>query len=131
MIQKFRVWDKKRKTFRTDIYLDCLGQFFKFSKKTPYGKAITYTNDKNMEISYSTGLKDKCGVEIYEGDIIKPLGFASWKGVVRYCDKTGAFILDDHDNDFIRDENVYLSQFTDSFEILGNIYENKELLESL
>ena len=84
-----------------------------------------------MEISYSTGLKDKCGVEIYEGDIIKPLGFTSWKGAVRYCDKTGAFILDDHDNDFIRDENVYLSQFTDSFEILGNIYENKELLESL
>lgn len=43
-------------------------------------------------------------------------------------DKTGAFILDDHDNDFIREGNVYLSQFTDSFEVLGNIYENKELL---
>lgn len=125
MIPKFRAWDKLNKEM---LKVDCINWYL--------GEIVCYPEDtfvfsmklENIELMQSTGLKDKNGKEIFEGDIVKPLGFASWKGIVRYCNKTGAFILDDHDNDFIRDENVYLSQFTDSFEILGNIYENTELL---
>ena len=84
-----------------------------------------------FEIMQSTGIKDKNGTEIYEGDIVKPVSFASWIGVVKYSSENAAYILDDHNNEFIRSENVYLSQFNEGLEIIGNIYENVNLIESI
>lgn len=69
-----------------------------------------------------TGLHDKNGKEIYEGDIFPHNGM---KLVVRY--ELGAFVGHWHGSN----EYIFFDKFAndeDDIEIIGNIYENSELL---
>ena len=127
MIQKFRVWDKRRKEFRTDIYVDCIGQIFQSSKFTPFGKTITFINDENIEISQSTGLFDKNRVEIYEGDIVIDKIGDPLPMVVKW-DDAGFRTFGKYNGE----NYVGYVGHTDRYEnntctVIGNIYENKEL----
>ena len=82
-----------------------------------------YSSKIKQELQY-TGLKDKNGVEIYEGDIIKVNGnlYEVWHSGL-------AFGLIDKNKDFFE----YMCQLCDMngkvYEVIGNIYENPELLE--
>ena len=86
-----------------------------------------------VKLMQSTGLKDKNGVEIYEGDILlfnndypKPQK-ADWKCVIKY--RKGSFVCE-----YLKD-GVY-NHFDSwnvpavTWEVIGNIYENPELLET-
>lgn len=126
MIPKFRAWDKILKKMNDVTAIDFSTKPFRVFYSA-YGEDNYFNQDAIL--MQSTGLKDKNGVEIYEGDIVKPVSFASWIGVVKYSSENAAYILDDHNNEFIRGENVYLSQFNEGLEIIGNIYENPELME--
>ena len=81
-------------------------------------------------IGQYTGLHDKNGKEIYEGDIVKFEDVSGYKdgcaSVIWHEDSCGYYLEND-------DDNIYdtLYDFTPSYqmEIIGNIHENPELLE--
>lgn len=70
-----------------------------------------------------TGLRDKAGVEIYEGDILCLNGDERFVEKIWFDDKAAMFCFGDL--------SVFeFFQVTDESEVIGNIYENPELLEA-
>jgi uncharacterized phage protein (TIGR01671 family) len=72
------------------------------------------------ELMQSTGLKDKNGVEIFEGDIMHD-EMADVYGRVRFDE--GKFVYEEYEMCFD------LCEVASDFSVIGNIYENPELLE--
>lgn len=124
---KFRAWDKKHNEMVPDLI--CFYKDGGISHNNHFNSDISpfrgyMWDSKNLEIMQYTGLKDKEGVEIYEGDIIKLNGnlYEVWHSGL-------AFGLIDKNKDFFE----YMCQLCDMngkvYEVIGNIYENLELLK--
>ena len=120
---KFRAWDKENEKMMrvSSLHLE--------NKEISVKENGTFHLFRMQDLMQYTGLKDKNSKEIYEGDIvlIKLDETSTWyKTVVGF--KKGAFIADLID----KEDYVYIFHhgFTgDDFEIIGNVYENKNLLE--
>ncbi len=131
---KFRAWDKERKTM-----VEVLEITFMFEGKD--GIWISgYDNDsidheifpENLELMQFTGLLDKNGKEIYEGDILRQhknkgtIFTVIWDkdGIWRVKELIliGPNEIDDLSQDF-------LWRWAKVTEVIGNIWENPELLE--
>ena len=124
---KFRAWDRELKEWTNYSIDDDLLMFY---DKHAECWEIDLEGERFILCQY-TGLKDNEDREIYEGDIVKAISFARWIGVVKYSDENQAFIFDDLDKKYRGRSTVFMNQFDDGFEILGNIYENPELLKEL
>nr|DAJ71164.1 MAG TPA: YopX protein [Caudoviricetes sp.] len=131
---KFRIWDKSFKKFLEDDYesknvIDGDGNLFMYVLSETFRDLYFYKLLKNIEISEYTGLKDKNGKEIYEGDIIKLIYFRN-----RRRKETGKVVFLNHQASFgiiDRDGNEYplYRNTAEQIEVIGNIYENFELTE--
>ena len=77
---------------------------------------------EGIVIEQFTGLRDKNGVEIYEGDILLAAGSAL-HFVVKWITEWARFMLEDHRKWLVPLESSLL-------EVVGNIHENPELLET-
>ena len=120
---KFRVWDKSQKG-----WVDCFGIEFRQDGIFLTDSSGDYL-ENNSELMQCTGLKDKNGKEIFEGDILEwveeNLGegnIVKDRGVVEF--EHGSFSIK-----YISICEWYNEDGT-PFEIIGNIWENPELLES-
>lgn len=88
----------------------------------------------HVELMQFTGLYDKNGKEIWEGDCFKTSdqhGYSS-NCIAEVIFMDGCFIVHIHRSDLIQIFKCldrYLEQYVDSTEIIGNVYENPELME--
>lgn len=103
----------------------------------PGGKAVIVTFDPDgIELSYdvdpdtlgqSTGLSDRHGRDIHEGDILLKSYPFGGRYTVRWNDYAKSFILK---ADTAGTEFLAAQDFTpDTFEVIGNIHDNPELLK--
>lgn len=80
----------------------------------------------DVEIELSTGLKDKYGEEIYEGDLVLSANMGRTPYVVRYREGDCCFVAN---NEFLKDYVHLFKAHVQCYEVIGNIHENPELLE--
>lgn len=130
MIPKFRAWDKLGKEMHKVSAIDFSSKgarIIRLAEVHSNGKGDHKRWYSTVELMQSTGLKDKNGTEIYEGDIIqhseKPNPCFSYPFEVVQA-RTGEWRLDN-----FRCGTVLAFSNQDELEVLGNIYENPELLE--
>lgn len=140
MTKKFRIWDTETKTFLQELapyYWHVPRSLENFDEEI-FGEAnlhdfSTILNNRGFEIQQWTGLTDSQGVEIYEGDIVEQVSHSvfsttyekdgklipvypiGWRFEVKYRRyKMSPFDLS-AENDF---------------KVIGNIFQNPELLEN-
>lgn len=136
---KFRAWDKAKKKmvyssdelYGFEIYLD--GSFSVSEDDGIKGLMHwVYRKPADFELMQFTGLLDKNGKEIYEGDVVK-----GWEGDDMH-DFDACIVKYEEDGFGIYDEKQkwpYVASLIEivnnrSLEIIGNIYENPSLLEA-
>lgn len=124
MIPKYRAWDRVEKKFVEHFFITDNGLICNMEKPTSDSKLLIPIEKSELILMQSTGLVDKNGKEIFEGDIVR---FFDSLYTVFYDIKEGCYRLKPHDDRWVVD---YMSSFSseESFEIVGNIYENKECL---
>lgn len=135
---KFRAWDEGNKVMHHE---------FQFIKSGEEGHDwIVFTSDKQtlkekphhplenpyfqqqFKIMQFTGLRDRFGTEIYEGDVVKFLGYEVRLG--KQIRPERRFVVDGNDwiASLIRTSSVV--ECNGSAEVIGNLYENPELVNS-
>ena len=130
---KFRAWDKNREEMINEPeFINLEGRDFVIFIEH---EAIWEKNDyegAEFEIMQYTGLKGKNGVEIYEGDIVA--------NIPRFCEIPCHGLHDSAEivkmkeiegSDDMGIDCIGYPLYWTGYEIIGNIYENPELLKSL
>lgn len=120
---KFRAWDKEKNimvyedTYVCDMTITFGGRVF--CHDSYYG-----IRDSNFDLMQYTGLKDKQGKEIYEGDIVKHSIYQAGPFKVIYTpDNTGYDLTNGI-------TSMHLGRLCEpDLEVIGNIYENPELIK--
>lgn len=130
---KFRVWDSDFKKMR---YLNSTHDIIEFDEKGigQYYNLQTGYAEWFGDLMQYTGLKDKNGKEIYEGDILKAYeyyypGCVELEYKVEYVKRLGQFVLEPtlingkyNNNNFELDMSYYDEN---NLEVIGNIYERE------
>ncbi|WP_049493551.1 YopX family protein [Streptococcus pseudopneumoniae] len=134
MVPKFRAWDTTNKEIFKDTFaITESGQVVVVDQSSVF-VSPDYVFVDNLVIMQSTGLFDRNNKEIFEGDII-----TNGKDVMcmKRHNTLGFYVEQKGKVEFIADSAVLeefeenAKEIADILEIIGNIYENPELLEAI
>lgn len=134
---KFRAWDKVHECYLYDVQdaYDTLSGCVKYED----GENADYDEDcfagfldnEQYIVEQYTGLHDKNGREIYEGDIIathpKSRYEAPKSGVVQFGGSCPSFRYKTEDG---KEYDIWSSNAYRTYEVIGNIFEDPELMEA-
>ncbi len=140
---KYRAWIKtEKRMFLSDDILnidyenkEIVTQQVYFKNGLPDDRDIYFYDFDEIVLMQSTGLKDKNGKEIFEGDVVKryrsPFFKAKWEYQIETVLKEKASLLLGREFGKNFGTIPFDSPFakSDLLEVIGNIYENPELLE--
>lgn len=122
MIPKYRAWDKIHKTMYKVYDVDIERK--EILVKTQSFKRLSYNFMSGIELMASTGYRDKDGKEIFSEDIVMSR-CGLFKGIVIFKQHLGAYVIKS-----IGYKNIMrLRVAANTVKIVGNFYENPELLE--
>ena len=113
---KFRAWDDSDK--EKGAYM--LG---------PYDlndSIFNYPDIRSLKLMQFTGLKDKNGIDIYEGDVVRPFGDQGSLAQIIFFAPSFKLATKLNNGSY----NLW-NYYEDEIEIVGNIYQNPELINKL
>ena len=129
VVPKFRAWDKEsQKMYEVKSIVYTLGSMLCVNRSALFPERTLYFED--TPVMQSTGLLDKNGKEIFEGDIVEFEDADDIEnvyinqGVIEWCQ--GGFTVSNRTTVTMDD---LLDEDTLEVTIIGNIYENPELVE--
>ena len=126
--KKYRAWDNKTKSIRDVLVIDWLNGLVDLEG------GIIERDFKEIQLMQSTGLKDKSGVEIFEGDVVAVENhpFQRKEDSNAGMEIEGDYVVgwNQHDLTWCAGD-LLLARLKPYVRVIGNIYENSELLEEV
>lgn len=137
---RFRAWDKDYKYMKHKVMVGNVWDEDNYHAHMIWVDAedvdyecesgwMNFDEHSNIELMQYTGLKDKKGVEIYEGDVVKGSYYSGYNiGIKRIIGSVG-WASASFKVSGVKQYDGIVVGLDGSFEVIGNIYENPELLE--
>lgn len=146
--KKFKAWDKNKKKFDENVvYIYETFYYYLGSCNESNNKNIIeleyIDNQEDFELVQFTGLKDKNKVEIYDGDIVEFTQDESYQtdcgteyetyidvGVIKFNETRCGYDIWVEAGEYWAEDVEDVFNYDENFKVIGNIYENPELLEN-
>lgn len=127
MIPKYRAYDggSLNRMYQPDEVMAGNGDIWIIDEDSVAGEWIV---NNDIHLMQSTGLVDKEGTEVFEGDILHHQIQTEYTFIVKYDKDKGRWYGDGISRTYRID---ITKEFLPYYKVIGNIYENPELLEAI